>query len=113
MLASDLHRGFNRRGDLPRLCNHAIFAHLAILTLVNQNRMLVPSVSESTVAEQLLRGRRMVSCSSEHRRDPFAPHPNLSDAVNSNIIDSEIEGGVWLHHLLPGELLEIETKDWT
>jgi hypothetical protein len=45
--------------------------------------------------------------------DSFVPHPNLSDAVNHNIVASEIEGGVWLNHLLPGDLLEIETKDWT
>src|SRR5579864_2422688 len=44
---------------------------------------------------------------------PFLPHPNLSDAVNRKIIESEIEGGVWLRHLLPGDVLEIETKDWT
>ena len=45
--------------------------------------------------------------------DSFIPHPNLSDAVNRNIIASEIEGGVWLRDMLPGELLEIETRDWT
>jgi hypothetical protein len=45
--------------------------------------------------------------------DPFVAQPNLSDAVNRNIIESEIEGGVWLRHLLPGDLLQIETKDWT
>jgi hypothetical protein len=44
--------------------------------------------------------------------DSFVPHPNLSDAVNHNIVESEIEGGVWLRHLLPGDLLEIETRDW-
>src|ERR1051326_1594288 len=45
--------------------------------------------------------------------DPFVPHPNLSDSINSAIIDSEIAGGVHLDRLLPGEVLEIETKDWT
>lgn len=44
--------------------------------------------------------------------DLFVPHPNLSDAINGRIIESEIEGGVYLDHLLPGEVLEIETKDW-
>jgi hypothetical protein len=43
----------------------------------------------------------------------FMPHPNLSDAVNRHIVESEVEGGVWLRDLLPGESLEIETKDWT
>src|SRR5581483_8259185 len=42
----------------------------------------------------------------------FAPHQNLSDAINSQIIESEIEGGVYLDRMLPGEVLEIETKDW-
>jgi hypothetical protein len=42
----------------------------------------------------------------------FIPHPNLSDSINRLIIESEIEGGVHLNKLLPGEVLEIETKDW-
>jgi hypothetical protein len=46
-------------------------------------------------------------------QDPFVPHPNLSDDINRNIIDSEIEGGVHLDRMLPGETLEIETRDWT
>jgi hypothetical protein len=43
----------------------------------------------------------------------FAPHPHLSDRINHNLVQSEIEGGVHLHDLLPGTVLEIETKDWT
>ena len=42
-----------------------------------------------------------------------SPHPNLGDQVNRNIIRSEIEGGVHLHDLPPGAVLEIETMDWT
>jgi hypothetical protein len=45
--------------------------------------------------------------------DFFVPHLNLSDTINSHIIESEIEGGVYLNHLIPGEVLEIETGDWT
>jgi hypothetical protein len=45
--------------------------------------------------------------------DLFAPHPNLSDEINSQIIESEIEGGVYLDDLLPGDVLIIETRDWT
>ena len=45
--------------------------------------------------------------------DLFAPHPNLSDAINRGIIQSEIEGGVYLNDLLPGEVLLIETRDWS
>lgn len=41
----------------------------------------------------------------------FAPHPNLSDEINRNIVQSEIEGGVYLHDL-PGEsTLQIETQN--
>jgi hypothetical protein len=43
----------------------------------------------------------------------FIPHPNLSDTINSQIVESEIEGGVHLDRMLPGAVLEIETKDWT
>jgi hypothetical protein len=39
----------------------------------------------------------------------FIPHPNLSDAVNRNIIDSEIEGGVWLNRMPIGSLIEVQT----
>ncbi len=42
----------------------------------------------------------------------FVPHPNLSDTINSRIIESEIEGGVHLDDLVPGDVLEIETGDW-
>ena len=42
-----------------------------------------------------------------------SPHPNLGDQVNRNIIRSEIEGGVHLHDLSRGAVLEIETMDWT
>ena len=41
----------------------------------------------------------------------FSPHPNLSDEVNRNIIQSEIEGGVYLDHLLEGAVLEVETQN--
>src|SRR5437868_13940910 len=43
----------------------------------------------------------------------FVPHPNLSDTINSQIVESEIEGGVYLDRMLPGEILEIQTRDWT
>jgi hypothetical protein len=39
----------------------------------------------------------------------FNPHPNLSDNVNGRIIQSEIEGGVFLHDLPPSTVLEIQT----
>ncbi len=41
----------------------------------------------------------------------FAPHHNLSDQVNGNIIRSEIEGGVDLRHLPPHSMLEVETHN--
>ncbi len=40
----------------------------------------------------------------------FMPHPNLSDEVNRNIIQSEIEGGVCLDDLSEGTVLEVETQ---
>jgi len=40
----------------------------------------------------------------------FEPHPNFSDVINRNIIQSEIEGGVHLRDLLPGTVLEVHTQ---
>ena len=42
---------------------------------------------------------------------PFEPHPSLSDEVNGNIVQSEIEGGVWLDELPQGSVLEVETQN--
>ena len=39
----------------------------------------------------------------------FDPHPNLADEVNRGIIQSEIEGGVFLNDLPPSTVLEIQT----
>ncbi len=39
----------------------------------------------------------------------FSPHWNLSDHVNSNIVQSEIEGGVYLRDLPEQCTLEVET----
>lgn len=41
----------------------------------------------------------------------FMPHPNLSDEVNRNIVQSEIEGGVYLDDSLKGLVLEVETRN--
>ena len=41
----------------------------------------------------------------------FPPHANLSDAVNRNIVHSEIEGGVHLQDLAPGTVLEVRTEN--
>jgi hypothetical protein len=41
----------------------------------------------------------------------FQPHANLGDAVNGNIVASEIEGGVHLRDLPPGTVLEIRTQN--
>jgi hypothetical protein len=40
----------------------------------------------------------------------FAPHPNLSDEVNHNIVRSEIEGGVFLKDLPSAAVLQIQTQ---
>ncbi len=41
----------------------------------------------------------------------FRPHPHLSDEVNRNIIQSEIEGGVYVDQLSDGATLEVETQN--
>src|SRR5712692_3342690 len=41
----------------------------------------------------------------------FVPHPHLSDQINHNICQSEIEGGLFLQHLPPGAVLEVETQN--
>src|SRR5215472_1382549 len=41
----------------------------------------------------------------------FEPHPNFSDTINCNIVQSEIEGGVDLRHLAPGTVLEVQTQN--
>ncbi len=41
----------------------------------------------------------------------FQPHTNLSDQVNGNIIQSEIEGGVYLRDLPHDTKLEVETQN--
>ena len=49
-----------------------------------------------------------------HQRGPrclFAPHPNLSEAINRNVVRSEIEGGVYLHDLGSDAALEIVTEN--
>jgi len=40
----------------------------------------------------------------------FEANPHFSDAVNRNIIQSEIEGGVYLRDLPPGSALSIQTR---
>jgi hypothetical protein len=41
----------------------------------------------------------------------FAPHPNLSDEVNRHIIQSEVEGGLFLEDLPSATVLEIQTQN--
>jgi hypothetical protein len=40
----------------------------------------------------------------------FQAHPNLSDEINRNIIQSEVEGGVYLCDIPPGTVLEVQTQ---
>jgi hypothetical protein len=40
----------------------------------------------------------------------YEANPHFSDAVNRNIIQSEIEGGVYLRDLPPGSALSIQTR---
>ena len=41
----------------------------------------------------------------------FVPSPHLCDAVNSRIVQSEIEGGVHLRDLPEGTVLEVQTQN--
>jgi hypothetical protein len=41
----------------------------------------------------------------------FQQHGNLGDAVNGNIVQSEIEGGVHLRDVQPGTVLEVTTQN--
>ena len=41
----------------------------------------------------------------------FEPHPNLSDSINRNIVQSEVEGGVHLRGLPAGTVLEVQTQN--
>ncbi|MBI3697928.1 MAG: hypothetical protein HY238_24230 [Acidobacteria bacterium] len=43
--------------------------------------------------------------------DLFVPHRNLSDEVNRNIVQSEIEGGVYLDDLPQGAALDVKTQN--
>lgn len=39
------------------------------------------------------------------------PHKNLSDAINGRLIQSEIEGGVYMDELDAGDVLVVETRN--
>jgi len=41
----------------------------------------------------------------------FRPHANLADQVNGNVVQSEVEGGVYLRNLVPGTVLRVETQN--
>ena len=41
----------------------------------------------------------------------FVPHQGLSDQINHNIVQSEIEGGVFLDSLEEGATLELQTEN--
>ena len=41
----------------------------------------------------------------------FHPHANLSDEINNNIVQSEMEGGVHLRDVPPGTVLEVQTQN--
>ncbi len=43
----------------------------------------------------------------------FEPHPNLSSQINGQIVESEVEGGVYLENLPIGARLEVTTANRT
>src|ERR1035438_3904253 len=46
-----------------------------------------------------------------HTTQWFAPNDHLDDTVNRRIVQSEIEGGVHLHDVQPGTILEVMTQN--
>ena len=74
---------------------------LRILGKGNSNRL-------SGVSGFILRPEREISLA--QRALSFAPHPNLSDEVNHHIVQSDIEGGVFLRDLAPATVLQIRTQ---
>ena len=46
-----------------------------------------------------------------HNPHLFRPHANLDEAINSHIVESEIEGGVHLRDVPPGTILEVTTQN--
>ncbi len=41
----------------------------------------------------------------------FRPHENFSHEVNRKLVQSEIEGGVWLQDVEPGSILRMHTEN--
>ena len=88
----------------------------AVMNLVDGGGRFLPSVT----CEQIVAAVR----AADGEGAPMN-HPNLSDGINSNIAQSEIEGGVWVHDhpdcvndeikaqpvLAVGAVLEIQTKN--
>ena len=42
---------------------------------------------------------------------PFLPLPHCSDEINRNVVQSEIEGGVYLRDLTEGAALKVQTEN--
>ena len=40
----------------------------------------------------------------------FRPHPNLSDRINGDIAQSEVEGGVYVRDLPADRMIEVQTR---
>ena len=77
-----------------------------VVLLVNIGQPERPNGSKLTLGAE----RATMNTTCDHPRF-FPPHANLSDAVNSNIVQSEIEGGVHLQDLPPGTVLEVQTQN--
>ena len=45
----------------------------------------------------------------QYSRLPVVP-PHFSEAVNRNIVQSELEGGIYLRDVPPGTVLKVETE---
>lgn len=73
-----------------------------LVTATTERRMVLCCTSRYTVTSRQL---------SLAHTPIFAPHFNLSDEVNRHIVQSEIEGGVFLKDLPPDTVLQIQTEN--
>lgn len=84
-------------------------AFLILYSTLFARPYIQPSVYVPTVLNRLTLPAQFGVHSEERFIPMFTPHPNLADEVNDAIVQSEIEGGVFLHDLPPSTVLEIQT----
>jgi len=81
------------------------FEYVISTATIQSTKALEPLI-EKNADPRLYTISHLLSC---QERVMFAPHANLSEEVNSNIIQSEVLGGVSLQDLQPATVLLIQT----